>query len=490
MIKTLNSSKWVFFNSITQQLIGFLFFGSMTYLLSPKLFGVYAIGLIFSEVIGQIVRLGMSANLINRKKYKSLALNNAFWITLIFGVFFSVSFYLLAYLVVLYFDISEHILVIQVMSILPFIFALGCVPDALLQRKFLYKKIAFATFIASIISCVVAGIIAFTQFSQFTFVIQKVTYEMIMLVIIWKSIKWRPRWLIDYAILIEQLRVSVPLLFAGLTNVAANKLKDIFIASALGPSSLGIYRLAIKLQDFLVKITIGPITAVAIPSLARVKEDDFKETIGTFINWMGILSFPIFTGVAVMSPELLNVLFTDEWAEAAAILQMLCLLGVLSVYIHMFKPIFSVLEQGFILVKLRMIYFVLLFILLFFTASYGILYIIFSEIIVTILLTFLGLFSLKKVLQFNAFYFLRDLKPALASSLFMLFVMLFTKTLLNENLIVGDFFLLLIFFFLGIISYFIFLKLFFAGIYAVINNYIKCSKLYILAIRKVKPSKR
>lgn len=275
MNKTVNSSKWAFLNSSSQQIIGFLFFGGMTYLLSPEFFGVYAIGLIFSEILCQLVRLGLSANLINRKKNVSIALNNAFYSTLLIGILVSVAFYYSASLISSYFEISEYLLVIQIMSIIPLIFSLGSVPDAQLQRKFLYKKIAFATFLASLVSCLIAVVVAFTELSELAFAFQKVIYEFIMLIIIWNSIKWRPSFLINTSILKDQLRVGIPLLVAGLTNVAVNKLKDIFIASVLGPAALGLYRLAIKLQDFVVKLTLGPITAIAIPSLARVKKGRF-----------------------------------------------------------------------------------------------------------------------------------------------------------------------------------------------------------------------
>ena len=477
MNKTVNSSKWAFLNSSSQQLIGFLFFGGMTYLLSPEFFGVYAIGLIFSEILCQLVRLGLSANLINRKKNVSVALNNAFFSTLLIGILASIAFYYSASLISSYFEISRYLLVLQIMSIIPLIFSLGSVPDAQLQRKFLYKKIAFATFLASLVSCLIAVVVAFTEFSELAFAFQKVIYEFIMLIIIWNSIKWRPSLVFNYSILKEQLRVGIPLLVAGLTNVAVNKLKDIFIASVLGPSVLGLYRLAIKLQDFVVKLTLGPITAIAIPSLARVKKSDFKGTLSSFIKWMAILSFPIFGGLAITSTDLLSVLFKDEWKDSALALQMLCMLGALSIYIHLFKPIFSVLERGGILVKLRVIHFLILFVLLYATSKYGIFYIVLSEILVTIILTFFGLFLLSKALDENYFDLIFSIKSAAVSTSLMLFVLFLVDCFLGNYLSINSFVSLVLFSLLGFFVYIISLKILFNKDYVVMLDYIKSSKL-------------
>lgn len=477
MNKTVNSSKWAFLNSSSQQIIGFLFFGGMTYLLSPEFFGVYAIGLIFSEILCQLVRLGLSANLINRKKNVSIALNNAFYSTLLIGILVSVAFYYSASLISSYFEISEYLLVIQIMSIIPLIFSLGSVPDAQLQRKFLYKKIAFATFLASLVSCLIAVVVAFTELSGLAFAFQKVIYEFIMLIIIWNSIKWRPSFLINTSILKDQLRVGIPLLVAGLTNVAVNKLKDIFIASVLGPAALGLYRLAIKLQDFVVKLTLGPITAIAIPSLARVKKGDFKGTLSSFIKWMAILSFPVFGGLAITSTDLLSVLFKDEWKDSALALQMLCILGALSIYIHMFKPVFSVLERGGILVKLRVIHFFILIALLYSTSKYGIFYIVLSEILVTIILTFLGLLLLSKALNENYFDLIFSIKSAAISTGLMLFVLFFINYFADNYLMINPLISLILFSLLGLFIYALSMKVFFDRDFAVIVNYIRSSKL-------------
>ncbi|MBB1297219.1 oligosaccharide flippase family protein [Pseudoalteromonas sp. SR41-7] len=480
MNKTINSSKWAFLNSSSQQIIGFLFFGGMTYLLSPEFFGVYAIGLIFSEILCQLVRLGLSANLINRKKNVSVALNNAFYSTLLIGILVSVAFYYSACLLTSYFEISKYLLVIQIMSIIPLIFSLGSVPDAQLQRKFLYKKIAFATFLASLVSCLIAVVVAFTELSELAFAFQKVIYEFIMLIIIWNSIKWRPSFLINTSILKEQLRVGIPLLVAGLTNVAVNKLKDIFIASVLGPAALGLYRLAIKLQDFVVKLTLGPITAIAIPSLARVKKSEFKGTLSSFIKWMAILSFPIFGGLAITSTDLLSVLFKDEWKDSALALQMLCILGALSIYIHMFKPIFSVLERGGILVKLRVMHFFILFALLYTTSKYGVFYIVLSEIIVTIILTSLGLLLLSKALNENYFSLILSMRTAVVSVSLMLFSLFLVDLFVGNYLTYNPFISLVLFSLFGLFTYALSMKFLFHEDYVVILDYIRASKLVLM----------
>jgi teichuronic acid exporter len=476
MSRTVSSGKWAFLTSSSQQTIGFIFFGAMTYLLSPKYFGIYAIGLIFTEILSQVARLGFSVNLINRKKSLNFALNNAFWITLLVGLCVSSIFYYSSPFIAKYFDIADNVNVIQILTVVPIIFALGCVPDALLQRQFLYKKIAFATLLANVISCLLALVVALTDFGVIAFAFQKVVYECLKLAIIWRSVRWRPRWLIDSSTLNGQFKIGFPLLIAGLTNVTSNKLKDIFIASILGPTSLGIYRLAVKLQDFVVKLALGPVTEVAIPSLARVNKDDFYSETGKFMSWLATLSFPLFFGMLVTAPELLNVLFNDSWVGSTHALQLLCILGVFSIYVHMFKPIFSVLEQGRYLLILRLCQLVFLLALLYLFSSYGLLYIIAAEIIVTITITILGLYALSKILNLNAFFLLFQVKPALLSSMFMLFIIIFSKALLHLYLNLNDTFILIILILVGAMSYLLFFKLIF-------------NEQYIIAVKNMEGGK-
>lgn len=91
---------------------------------------------------------------------------------------------------------------------------------------------------------------------------------------------------------------------------------------------------------------------VALPTFSRLQGDIklFRKAFYTATQLTSLIAFPIFLGVVTLAPELVVLLFGEQWVPSILVLQVLCLAGIFesisffksSVFIAMGKPSWTV----------------------------------------------------------------------------------------------------------------------------------------------------
>lgn len=112
-------------------------------------------------------------------------------------------------------------------------------------------------------------------------------------------------------------------------NFAGWNLDKIIIGKLLGHRDLGIYSVAYQLvmRPFSV---LNPIfTRVSLPIFAKIKNDDARLRRGYLdvVRIIGLISFPVYLGIAIAAPAIVRILLGEQWGEAAPVVSVLCGLG-------------------------------------------------------------------------------------------------------------------------------------------------------------------
>ena len=107
---------------------------------------------------------------------------------------------------------------------------------------------------------------------------------------------------------------------------------QLLIGLFLGTEAVGLYAFAKRVFTIAIDLTSGVLTAVAHPAFSSAQGDTALVRRG-FIratSFVGLVAFPLFTGLAATAPTLVPTLFGAKWQGAAIPLSMLCVLGIIT----------------------------------------------------------------------------------------------------------------------------------------------------------------
>ncbi len=139
---------------------------------------------------------------------------------------------------------------------------------------------------------------------------------------------WLSRCRIDLQQTRELLAFGVPMSLGALCEFATRRWDNLLVSRFFGPGPTGMYNLAYNLAD-VPAIQIGEqIGDVLLPSFARMDAARRPEAFVRALALLGLVVFPLATGLGVVAPTLVATLFDARWAEMG---MMLALLSALSV---------------------------------------------------------------------------------------------------------------------------------------------------------------
>ncbi|MEZ5726712.1 MAG: oligosaccharide flippase family protein [Burkholderiaceae bacterium] len=107
------------------------------------------------------------------------------------------------------------------------------------------------------------------------------------------------------------------------------QLPRIVLARTMGPAAVGLYSLAMRLQEFVVGILVVPAYQVVHAGVSRdqAHRDRVARVALGAMQLAAALTAPVFLGLAALAPVLVPALFGPEWVEAVASVQVLMVLA-------------------------------------------------------------------------------------------------------------------------------------------------------------------
>lgn len=145
----------------------------------------------------------------------------------------------------------------------------------------------------------------------------------------WIGHPWRPARPRRAPGLRPMLRFGGALSAFNFLNYFARNLDNVLIGRYWGSEALGLYSRAYALMLLPLNQFNAPVSSVAAPALSRVQEDAaaFRVLYVRALSAVALCGIPLFVGLAVLSREVIEVLFGERWLGAAPILTALALAG-------------------------------------------------------------------------------------------------------------------------------------------------------------------
>ena len=152
-------------------------------LLTPAEFGVVAIISVFTSFFGLLSDVGISPAIVQHKSLTEEDLSSIFLFSIALGVFLSVVFFFSAPIIASFYNEPALIILSRIMALAILFSSLQVVPNALMIKNLRFKELSIVTVIVTIITGIVAVILAYLGFSYYALILRNILSGFLGLII-------------------------------------------------------------------------------------------------------------------------------------------------------------------------------------------------------------------------------------------------------------------------------------------------------------------
>jgi lipopolysaccharide exporter len=289
-------------------------------LLTPRDFGIVADAMAVLVFFDVVLDLGVGAALIYEQEHGITdRVQTAFTLNLIVSSTLAGLGILLTPAIAAFFGLSSHRDVFQVLFAYLLVRGLGQVQNSVLQRDLRFGRRATVEICRGLVRVVVSIALAVAGFGVWALVGGLLAGELIGTTLAWWMVDFWPRLSFDR----RALRV---LMGFGLTFIALKVVDAIGIDSdylvvghRLGATQQGFYSMGYRLPELALMSLYWIVGAVAFPIYSAARTRGRETSIAAMLRALRLItlfSFPAGILLALMSRDLITVVFSSKWSPA------------------------------------------------------------------------------------------------------------------------------------------------------------------------------
>lgn len=329
--KVASGVAWSFSEKLLSMVVQMVVSIVVARMVAPADFGVMAIMTFFTSVSLAIVDSGFSQTLIRKssptdEEYRSVLTFNVVVAVLLYALLVAIS-----PLVARLYDAPIIADIAPVLFLVLPINSLCVVQTVMYTREFRFALLSKIVFAASLISGVVAVVMAIMGYGIWALVAQRLLMMGIKAIAFWMLRRWRTTARPTMRSLREMAPFSLRLLATDLIASIYNNVAQLFIGKMHTTSTLGYYSQAQKLKDLPVTSTVQAVQGVTFPALAQIKDDDekFAEGYLRIVRMLGFVVFPVMLMFVAIAPDMFMLLLGEKWMPTVPYFEILALSGLL-----------------------------------------------------------------------------------------------------------------------------------------------------------------
>lgn len=390
-------------------------------ILMPEQFGIIAIVMVFIHLAQVFVESGFNTALIQKKDADEEDFSSIFYLSLgIAGLLYTIIFFVTPTISVFYRD-PILVPILRVLALILFTGALNSVQNAYIARNLMFKKLFKSSVGSTAISGILGVIAAYLGLGVWALVIQQLVNQVAISVIMWLTVKWRPKLVFSIQRVRELFSFGWKLLASSLLNVFFLEIRTLFIGRLYSPSTLGFYNRGEQFPKLIVNNINGSIQSVMLPTLSAHQDNRkrAKEMMRRAIVTSSFLIFPMMIGMAVVAEPLVVIVLTDKWLPAVPFLQIFSIsYALIPIHTANLQAI-NAMGRSDIFLKLEIIKKVIGLTILAISIPFGVYAIAIGQVISGVIATFVNAYPNKRLLKYSYKEQIMDIMPSFFIALVM-----------------------------------------------------------------------
>lgn len=324
--KTFSNLIWRFAERCGAQGVAFVVSIVLARLLTPSDYGTLALVVVFTNILQILVDTGISSALVQKKDADELDFSTVFYANIVFCiVVYGIAFAFAPFVAAFYGDASLTA-IIRVLSITILISGIKNIQQAYVSKNLIFKKFFFSSLAGILGSAIVGIVMAYNGFGVWALVAQQVTNNFINAIVMWFTVKWRPKILFSFERLKGLVGYGWKILVSNLINTVYNDIRQLIIGKVYSSADLAYYNRGKQFPVFIVSNTNTAIDSVLLPVMSQKQDDrqQVKNLTRRSIQISSYIMWPLMFGLMAIGEPLIRVLLTEKWIECVPYLYIFC----------------------------------------------------------------------------------------------------------------------------------------------------------------------
>ena len=331
--KAVSGVKWTTFSSVIVAILQIVQLVILARLLEPTVFGLMAITSVVIGFAQAFLDMGISNAIIHKQEVSHTQLSSLYWLNVLSGIVLFLIVSLCAPVVALFYQEAELTNIIILVAMTFLIQPFGQQFIVLWQKELKFNDIAKVDILTKLVALIVSIVFAYYNYGVYALVYGVLAGTILQtLVFVYKGLR---EYTISFVFRLSDVR---EFLSFGLYQMAEKTLNyfnsqidTLLIGRLLGVEILGVYHIAKQIIMKPIQIINPIVSKVTFPVMAKIQNDTdrLKEIYLKAINLLSSINFPIYLFMLITAPQLVPLMFGEQWVDAVIILQILSIYGAL-----------------------------------------------------------------------------------------------------------------------------------------------------------------
>lgn len=324
--KVFNNFIWRFLERVGAQGVTFIVSIVLARLLDPSVYGTVALVTVFTSIMQVFIDSGLGNALIQKKDADDLDFSSVFYFNITVCICLYLVMFIAAPYIAAFYKIPELKSVIRVLSLTLIISGVKNIQQAYVSRNLLFRKFFYATLGGTIGAAVVGIWMAYKGAGVWALVAQNLFNATVDTIILWITVKWRPKRVFSFERLRGLLSYGWKLLASALLETLYKDLRSLIIGKLYTPDDLAFYNRGQQFPNLIVTNINASIDSVLLPIMAAEQDDRTRVRSMTrrAIKTSTYLMMPLMMGLAVCAEPIVRIVLTEKWLPCVFYMRIFC----------------------------------------------------------------------------------------------------------------------------------------------------------------------
>lgn len=327
MNSTLSNFLWRFAERCGAQFVSFIVSIVLARILVPEDYGTIALVTVFTAILQVFVDSGLGTALIQKKDADDLDFSSVFYFNLTVCLILYIGMFIAASYIADFYNDATLTPVIRVLSLTIVVSGVKGIQQAYVSRHLLFKRFFYSTIGGTIFSAFFGIGIANAGFGVWALVAQQLSNTMIDTLILWITVKWRPKKQFSWNRLKILLTFGWKLLVSSLLDTAYSNIRNLIIGKMYSSTDLAFYNQGDKFPKVIVTNINTSIDSVLLPTMSNVQDDRerVKQMTRRAIKTSTYVMAPLMMGMVFCAEPIVRIILTDKWIPCIPFLRIFCI---------------------------------------------------------------------------------------------------------------------------------------------------------------------
>lgn len=412
---------WRFAERCGAQLVTFIVSIVLARILAPEDYGTIALITVFTTILQVFVDSGLGTALIQKKNADDMDFSSVFYFNFIVCIILYICMFFSAPFISKFYNDNSLTPVIRVISLTIVISGVKGIQQAYVSKYMMFKRFFFSTIGGTIFSAILGIILAYEGCGVWALVAQQLSNTAIDTLILWLTVKWRPKRIFSWKRLVALLSFGWKLLLSSLLDTCYSNLRNLIIGKLYSSADLAFYNQGDKFPKVIVTNVNTSIDSVLLPTMSGAQDnrERVKNMTRRAIKTSTYIMAPFMMGLAFCAEPIVRLVLTDKWLPCVVFLRIFCIT-------YMFWPVhtanlnaINAMGRSDWFLRLEVIKKIMGMIILLSTMWFGVKAMAYSSLLTSVLSQIINSWPNRKLLNYGYLEQVRDFAPGIILAVFM-----------------------------------------------------------------------